>query len=173
MEFEKKLIEFGMSYTINNEGFYTILNQKRLGNPITVRLISSLPVNNQISGSKNDNEVQGIGIFKFKFISSGHDPDILTFAFQNYVKNKVEFLIIPTHEFLKRHFKIYPGSFCHKSVIVEVWLMEDGFVYDTTSLSLEGEWYFLSKGTGGRMADGTDIDCTGFLNNWLKLIFDL
>jgi len=47
--------------------------------------------------------------------------------------------------------------------------MEDGFVYDATNISLESEWYFLSKGVGGRMADGTDLDFTSFLDSWERL----
>ena len=48
--------------------------------------------------------------------------------------------------------------------------MPDRRVYDVTNFSGgESEWYWLSKGSGGRMADGEDMDYTGFLNNWKVL----
>lgn len=46
------------------------------------------------------------------------------------------------------------------------WLMQDGSVYDTTNISVEAEWYFLSKGVNGRMVYGTDSAYTSFLNKW-------
>ena len=140
-DFENKLTELGLSYCVHYDGFYTISSQQDGANPISVRLVSSLSVNKKVYGSKNGNEVQAIGIFKFKFFTSGLDPDILGFAFQNTVKNKVEFLIIPTQDFLKRQVKMNPRSVRRKSMVVEFWLMEDGFVFDTTNISPEGEWY--------------------------------
>ena len=47
-----------------------------------------------------------------------------------------------------------------------LWLMPDRKVYDTTGLSMEGEYWFLCTGSGGRIADGGDMDYTGFLNSW-------
>ncbi|MBN2728778.1 MAG: hypothetical protein JXR53_06095 [Bacteroidales bacterium] len=44
----------------------------------------------------------------------------------------------------------------------------DGHLVDTTSMGLEGEWYYLSKGVGGgSMIDGTDWNYTRFWNNWI------
>lgn len=159
-----------MSYSVHHLGFYNISSQKGGANPITVRLINSLSINNKVRGRRNGNEVQAIGLFKFKFSSSRRKPDILSFAFHNTVKNQVEFLIVPTMEFLIRHFKMHPGASSSKSLMVEFWLMEDGSVYDTTNISVEAEWYFLSKGVNGRMADASEIDYTTFLNCWQRLI---
>jgi hypothetical protein len=50
------------------------------------------------------------------------------------------------------------------------WLMPDNNLYETTDLGAEGEWYFLSKGVNGRMADGSVQDYSEFLNAWDKLI---
>lgn len=169
-EFEKKLAELGLSYTINNDSYYTILNLRRVGNQITVRLLSSLSVDKQVYGSKNGNEVHSIGVFKFKYLQSGHDPGILGFTFHNLVKNRAEFLLVPSQEFLRRRFNKNPSVVSHKSIVVIFWVMEDECVYDTTNMSVEAEWYFMSKGLNCRLADRTAIDFSEFLNSWQRLI---
>lgn len=169
IEFEKKLLELGLSYSMDDGGLYSISSQRGGANHLKVQLILALPSNKQVHGSKNGNVVQAIGIFKFKFLASGLELDILVFTFQNTVKNQVESLIIPTQEFVKRHVKFNSRSIRRKRVEMVFWLMEDGFVYDTTNISPEGEWYYISNGINGRMADGTDMDYTGSLNNWQKL----
>jgi len=170
IEFERKLFELGLSYTVIQDDFYTISNPSGGGNHIIVRLIPSLHVNKQLHGSKNGNDIQAIGLFKFKLPSSGQRPDILVFAFHNTIKNKVEFIIIPSQEFWIRQAKKNPESIRRKRVELVLWLMEDGFVYDTTNISAEGEWYFMSKGRKGRMADGTKVDYTKFMNCWQRLV---
>ena len=57
-----------------------------------------------------------------------------------------------------------------KRVEMVFWLMADGFVYDATNISVEGEWYFISKGVNGRMATGSELDYSEYLNNWQRLI---
>ena len=170
IEFENKLTELGWSYSIHHDDFYTISSKKGGANNIVVRLISTLPINKQVHCSKNGTEVQAIGRFKFKLQSSRLEPDILSFAFHNTVKNRVEFLIIPLHEFLRRRVNMNPRSARSKMVMMTIWLFEDGQVYDTSNLSPEGEWYFLSKGLNGRMANGSEIDYCEHLNNWRRLM---
>ncbi|BBE17584.1 hypothetical protein AQPE_1740 [Aquipluma nitroreducens] len=53
---------------------------------------------------------------------------------------------------------------------VTFWLMPDDCLYDCTNISAEGEWFFLSKGANGRMADDIDWNYTPFLNNWQLLV---
>ena len=166
IEFEKKLLELRVSYSLKNGDLYSITSKTDYGKHLTVRLISSLTVNNQVHGCKNGIDVQAIGLFKFKLSSFGQEPDIFVFAFQNTVKSRVELIIIPTQELLRRYVKMKSQRVSLKRKEVVLWFMEDGFVYDVTNISLEGEWYFLSKGVGGRMADKTCIDYTTFLNNW-------
>jgi hypothetical protein len=170
IEFEKRVIELGLSYSINNDDIYTISSQTGGGNHINVRLISSLPDNKQIGGSKNGNDDQVIGIFKFKFLASGLESDIFVFAFRNPVKNQVEFLIIPIKEFWRRHVKMNLGSARRKRVEMVFWLMQDGSLFDTTNISVEAEWYFLSKSESGRMADKTELDYSEYINSWRRLI---
>lgn len=168
IEFEKKLIELGLSCSFHNDGLYTITTQKGGGNHIFVRLISSLPSTKQLHGSKNGNDVQAVGRFKFKFPTEPV-PDILVFTIPNIVNNQIEFIVIPNQEFLKRHFKLNPGSIRRKRVGLVLWIMEDKCVYDTTNISPEGEWFFFSKGENGRMADATEIDYSEYLNSWQRL----
>jgi hypothetical protein len=170
IEFEKKLLELGLSYSVKNDNFYVISSQTGEGNHISVRLISSLPINKQVHGSKNGNDVLAIGLFKYKFKVSGIEPDILVFSFQSPVKRQPEFIIIPTHEFLRRHFKRNPGIIQGRRVEMVFWLMQDGSVFDTTSISVEAEWYFLSRGENGRISDGSEFDYSEYLNGWRRLI---
>ena len=44
--------------------------------------------------------------------------------------------------------------------------MPDKHLYETTDISAEGEWYYLSKRVRGRMAEQTEWDYTEFLNDW-------
>jgi hypothetical protein len=170
IEFEKRLATLGLSYSIKKNGLYTIQCKQRDANTITVRLIRSLPIYRHVFGSRNGNDIQAIGRFKFKLPSQGIEPDILAFAFQNTIKNQVEFLFIPSKEFVRRHVKINPDSVSGKSMAVVIWLMEDGWVYNTTNISPEAEWFFLSLGVNGRLADGTVIDFSEYLNSWQRLI---
>lgn len=169
IEFEKMLLQLGVSYRMYDGDFYAISNQSGSGNPLTVRLISTLPVDKLVHGSKNGIDVQAIGLFKFKLTSSCQEPDIFAYAFSNNFKIQVEFIIIPRNEFLRRHGKLNPKHINSKRTEVEFWLMQDGSLYDTTNISPEGEWYLLSKGVGGRLADRTEMDYTEYFNNWQVL----
>lgn len=169
IEFETKLTQFGLSYSYQNEGIYAISSQHDRTNLITVRLLRSLTINKHISGSRNGNELQGIGRFKFKLPASVLEPDFLSFGFQNTVKDQVEFLIIPFQEFWRRHFKINLGINPNRLVEMAFWLMDDGFAYDVTDISLEGEWFFLSNGMNGKMAEGSELDYSDYLNSWKRI----
>ena len=168
IEFERRIHELGLSYSVNNENIYAIKSQTGSGNRIIVRFISSIPSIKREHESKNGNDVQAVGQFKFKF-RKGLVPDILVFSFQNTVKTKIEFLIIPTKEFWRRHLKMNFERVRCESVEMVIWLMENGGVYDTTNISVEGEWYILSKGINGRMADKLEIDYTKFLDSWQEI----
>lgn len=169
IEFEKKLIELGLSYRINNDDLYTITTQNSGGNHIKVLLILSLQPVIPVHGSKNGNDIQAIGLFKFKLPARGIDADLFIFAIPNSIKNQAEFLIIPTDELLRRLVRKNHSVVRRQRVEMVFWLMQDGFVYDTTSMSPEGEWYSMSKGVNGRLADGTDIDYSEFMNDWRRI----
>ena len=169
IDFEKKLSQLGLSYSVNCNGNYQIRSPKGCVNHLKVLLISSLPLNQQIHVSKNGNQIVAIGLFKNQFLTSGFEPDIFVFAFQTPVKSQSEFLIVPTLEFWRRHVEMNSRSVSHKRVVMTIWLFEDGQAYDATHISPEGEWFFLSKGLNGRMADWSDLDYTEYLNSWRSI----
>lgn len=71
--------------------------------------------------------------------------------------------MVPINEFKKR---IDSNDNFDKGAVsfeIDFWLMPDNKLYETTNITIEGEWYFLSDGVSGRMADGTDMDYTEFL----------
>lgn len=167
IEFEKKLVELGLSYRVKYDDFYTISNQTNGGNHLIVQLISSLPVTKEGLGSKNGHDIQTIGLFIFKLASERQEPDLFILALQNPVKNRFEFLIIPPREFTMRLIERYRYSTESQKIVF--WLMSDDCLYLTTDIGIEGKWYYLSKGIDGRMADNTDSDYSEFLNSWQRL----
>ena len=169
-EFEKKIIDLGLSYRRNGDDFYSILIHIGGRNHIEVQLEVSLQPVMHIHGSKNGVDVQAIGVFMFKFPFSGNEPDLFIFALRNLIKPQSEFIIIPKDELLSRLASKNPGRVHRSRVEMVFWVLEDGFVYDATHLSPEGEWYFLSPCVNGRMADGTDFDYSEYMNNWRRLI---
>jgi hypothetical protein len=75
-------------------------------------------------------------------------------------------MIIPTEELKRRLKKNMIRYRSGDNIELRLWLIDD-HLYDTTNLGLEGEYYYLSKGRGGRMIDGTVWDYTQFQNNWV------
>lgn len=168
-EFEEKIFELGYSFSCQQVGFY-VLYDKFKNYFITVRLMISEQPNLLIHGSKNGLNIQSIGLFKFTYPEPFDVPDFFIFSFQNPSQSQTELLIIPESVLKTRIFEKYHRILSNKRVEIVCWLMSDGFVYNTTHLSVEGEWYYLSLGVNGRMADGTDLDYTPFLNNWEQLL---
>jgi hypothetical protein len=166
-QFEKKLVELGLSYSVNHDNIYAISSQTGSGNNIIVRLISSLPSIKKVNGSKNGNDIQAIGLFNIKPPIEGQAPDLFILALQNPVKNRFEFLIIPPRELNRRLIEGNRSSTENQKIVF--WLMPDNCLYLTTEIGIESEWYYLSKGVNGRMADRTDADYTEFLNSWGRL----
>lgn len=167
IEFEKKLTEHGLSYSVNYDHFYTLSSQTGGGNHLTVQLISSLPVTKEELGSKNGNDIQAIGLFNIKPPIEGQEPDLLILALQNPVKNRFEFLIIPPRELTRR--LIEGKRYSTENQKIVYWLLPDNCLYLTTDIGIESEWYYLSQGVNGRMADRTDADYAEFLNAWERL----
>jgi len=163
--FEEKIFELGYSFSRQQVGFYILFGKNHF---LTVRLmISELP-NLLIHGSKNGIDIQTIGLFKFNQPRFDQGPDFYIFMFQNN-NQRFEYLIIPNDELMTRlNFETYETE-RNRSLRLVFWLLPDNSIYHTTRISPEGEWYLLSQGVGGRMADGTDKDYTPFLNSWERL----
>jgi hypothetical protein len=164
-EFERKLNEEGYFYQCSEEGYYNIQKKNRIQPPIIVQLITSRPVNKIIHGSQNGNDLDGIGYFHFS-LNSEHNPEYFVFAFKHIRDRSSQYMIIPTDELRKRLKKNIIRYMSGQYFEFRLWLMENN-LYDTTNMSLESEWYYLSAGRGGRMADQTEWNYSIYLNNWV------
>ena len=168
-EFEEKLIALGFSYRSSHDGFYILRDENDINYLISVQLIESILPNKQKYGSKNGNDIHAIGLFIVKQIKTEPKPDFFIFTFRNPRKNLSEYIIIPFEELERRLFNVNSDSNHYKMIKLVFWLMKDGSIYNTTNISIEAEWYYLSKGINDRMADKTDMDYTKFLNSWYRL----
>jgi hypothetical protein len=165
----EKLVELG--FDILDEGN----NTSRLNlyddpsNEITVQLIGSEQIDELLHGSHNGNETRAIGLFRFAIPSVGIEPEFFIFSFTNKSSRKIEFIIIPSAEIIRRLIKKF-GLINNQEIEIVFWLMPDSCLYEATQTGVEWEWYYMSKGINGRMADGTDWDYTEFHNHWDRLI---
>lgn len=166
--FEEKMLELGYSFSFQLGGSY-VLYDKNKNHFLSVRLIISEQPNLFIHGSKNGIDIQAIGLFKIYRPQFDQGPDFYIFIFQNNYNQQIEYIIIPYNELMKRlNLRTFETE-RRKSFKVVFWFMSEGSIYNATNISPEGEWFHLSKGVGGRMADGTAMDYTPFLNNWEQL----
>ena len=106
-----------------------------------------------------------LGYFKLNLPTEVKDQDFLILAFQNTNNHCVEFIIIPKKELMRRLNKMNRISTDNQEIDMVFWLMPDNHLYECSDISVEGEWYYLSKGVNGRMADGTEWDYSKFLND--------
>jgi hypothetical protein len=171
-EFEKKLKELGFSYQCNTDGLYIMRLNNDPNRIINAQLVLSEPFDEVIHGSRNNNKTQAIGFFKLRLKAEVIEQDFLILVFQNKNNHCVEYIIIPPKELKRRLFDSNWVSTDNLEIEMVFWLMPDNHLYETTDLSVEGEWYYLSKGIHGRMVDQTEWDYTEFLNDWdiLKMV---
>ena len=168
-EFENKLKELGFSYQCNTDGQYILCPCNESNSILNSHLILSEPVDSVIQGSRNNNKIQAIGLFTIRLSKEIKEQDFLTMAFQSTNNHNIEFIIIPIIELKRRlseNNRIATGK---KGIKLVFWLMPDNCLYDCTNLGIEAEWYFMSKGLNGRLADGTELDYTDYLNRWDRL----
>lgn len=164
--FGTELSKQGFVFKETLDGYYNIVPKNRIVQAISVQLVISKSINLIIHGSQNGNELDGIGYFHFS-LNSEHTPDYLIFAFKHLRNDSIQYMIIPTDELRKRLEKNIIRYMSGEYFEFRLWLM-DGYLYDTTNLGLEGEYYYLSEGKGGRMIDGTIWNYTSFLNHWVQ-----
>lgn len=156
----------GFSFVSVHDGFYNLRDEYDINHSIKVQFIESISANRQKYRSKNGNCFHALGLFKFKQVNSEAKPDFLVFAFRNPQKKLPAYLIIPEVKLKRRYTKCSSDPTQYKLIKIVFWVMTDGSVFDTTNISAEGEWYYMSKGNYGRMADKTVMDYSQFLNNW-------
>lgn len=162
--FEEELRKQGYLFQETSDGYYNIRPKNRIVQPKSVQLVISRPINQIIHGSQNGQECDAIGYFLFS-LNSEPPPDYMVFSFQHMENNKTEYMIIPTEELRRRLKKNIIRYQSGKHLEFRLWLI-DGHIYETTNIGVEGEWYYLSKGPGGRMIDSTIWNYTRFWNNW-------
>jgi len=164
--FFEKLREFGLTVYSYRNNFFFLIKGNDSSRIVCVEFVSSARVKSEIHRSPNGNILNGIGRFKFTIPKWEEKVNYYIFAFLNTPNREIEYIIVP-NAILRNRFqnqnRLPTGA---QKAELTLWLMPDRKVYDTTDLSMEGEWYTLSKGTGGRMADGTEMDYSEFLNSW-------
>jgi hypothetical protein len=171
-EFEEKLKNLGFSYKCNMDGEYILSQNNDTNHILTVQLIYSEPDEDVIQLSNNGNKVEAVGSFKLKLPNKVKEPSFLILAFQNTSSHSIEYIIISKRELMMRLNKEKRISTDKKGIEIEFWLMPDKGLYDCTNLGIEGEWFYMSNGLKGRLADETEWCYTKFLNGWdgLKMI---
>ena len=171
--FYEKLREFGLTVYSYRNNFFILIKGNDSSRIVCVEFVSSARVKSEIHRSPNGNILSGIGRFKFTIPKWEEKVNYYIFAFLNTPNREIEYVIVP-NEVLRNRFqnqnRMPEGA---KKAELTLWMMPDKRVYDTTGLSMEGEYYFLSSGSGGRMADGGDMDYTNYLNNWSGVIDSL
>jgi hypothetical protein len=168
-EFEAKIQELGFTIISSRGGFYRLCDKNDCKYLIKIQLFLSKSALIRPDGSPNERITQLFSFFNTQDFDTSENPDAVIISFRNLQNNLIEYLIIPGEDFKNRLARIIKNSTGNKRINLVLWLLEDGSVFDTTDISPEGEWYFISKGNNGRMADGTDLDFTNFLNDWKKL----
>jgi len=169
-KFKEKLSEIGFSYRGLSTKYYELHLKSNFCHTIRVIFLSSEIVDKVIHGSRNGNFIQSIGYFKLRSLPSFSDVNYLIMAFENTLMKGIEFIIIPPGELIRRKENLGGYQYNRRGMEFVFWLMPDRKLYETSGISPEGEWYYLSQGINSRMADKTDWSYTMFLNNWDQLI---
>lgn len=164
--FETNLIKHGFRYSKYEKGYYEIQHLYRIQPPIRIQHLASKPINRTIHGSQNGLKLDGIGVYHFSLTNNLWNPEYLIFSVSNVKKQIYDYMIIPSEELMRRLKKNMIRYRCGENLELRLWLI-DGHLYDTTNLGVEGEWYYLTKGRGGRMIDGTIWNYTRFWNQWI------
>lgn len=164
--FEDTLDEHGNSYQQYADNIYSIKPNNKPHQITTAKLIASEPIIEKLHGSINDTEIKAIGYFRFYLTHENLKPNIYIFTLFNPTDNKVEFVMIPFSELKSRLNQRKCITDKDQETEMRLWLLLEGYVFDTTNFGAEGEWWFV----GGRMARNTHLDYTSFLNNWNCLV---
>ena len=168
--FEEKLSELGLSYQVYPNDYYLLRHNNDTSRTVKVRLICSDQADESEYGSRNGNIFQSIGVFKFKLSCAETDTDFFILGFESISNQKTDFVIIPTEEIKRRLVKKNRALTANHRISIVFWLMDNRFLYDCSGVGAQWEWFYLSQGVNGRMADGTEWDYSEFLNNWHRIM---
>ena len=168
--FLKTLREHDLNVYFNRNNYFILIHGNDSSRIVCVELICSSKIIPEVHGSHNNNAITSMGHFKFTIPKWEDKITYYAFAFLNTENHNVEYAIIPDKVLRERFIKQKRIPDSTKKAELTLWLMPDNRVYDTTDLSMEGEWYLLSSGVNGRMADGTDWDYSEYLTNWNLIV---
>ena len=171
--FLKAVKEHDLSVYFHRNDHYILIKGGDSSRIVSIQLICSTKIDHAIHGSSNGNEPESIGHFKFTVPKWEEHFNFYVFAFVNAEKTDSEFVIVSDEVLRSRLTKLNRIPASGEKAELTLWLMPDHCVYDCTNISVEGEWYWLSKGVNGRRADGESNDFTQYLNNWKGIALDL
>lgn len=165
--FKRDLVNHGFTLIGETDDIYVFAHHDFPNQIKTAQLLHSLPIDVRYHGSHNNTEIQTIGRFRLPK-SEGHKRlDFFVIPFHVSSNHQVFFANIPCRVLID---KISSEQRSHLNLInsdIIFWLMPDHCLYECTNISIEGDWFFLSKGGIKRMADGTVLDYSPFIGNWL------
>lgn len=167
--FLKAVKEHDLSVYFHRNDHYILTKGGDSSRIVSIQLICSTKINPVVHGSSNGNEIDSIGHFKFTIPKWEEHFNFYVFAFVNATKTDSEFVIVSDEVLRSRLDKLNRIPASGEKAELTLWLMPDHCVYDCTNISIEGEWYWHSKGVNGRMADNTEWDYSKHLNNWEEI----
>lgn len=164
--FKRDLVAHGFTLISETNDLYAFAHLDFPDQLKTAHLLQSLPIDVRYHGSHNNTEIQSIGRFRLPK-SKGHEPpDFIVLPIHNDSDHQILFASIPSQVLID---KISSEQRSHLKLIhsdIVFWLMPDHCLYECSRISVEAEWYFLSKGGSKRMADDTIFDYSSYVDNW-------
>ena len=164
------LADNDISIISETDGFFELTRTSLPVRIITAQYVPSMSVNKYFHGSSNNTEIDTIARFEVPEFEKKSPPSFYIFPIHNTKRGKLNFAVIPSQIVIERIYLRHQNDLIKRPLEVTFWLMPDDCLYDCTNVSAEGEWFFLSKGANGRIADDTDWNYTPFLNNWQLLV---
>jgi len=169
---KRYLVDNDISIVFENEGFLELSHPSMPDVIITAQFVTLSPVDINIHGSSNNTPIDTIARFEVPDIEKKSSPNFYIFPIHNTKRGKLNFAVVPSRKLIEKARHMFETEITKPPFELVFWLMPDDCLYDCTNISFEGEWFFLSKGINGRMADEhTDWNYNPFLNNW-KLLTD-
>jgi hypothetical protein len=169
---KRYLVDNDITIVSENEGSFELFHFSKPKKVITIQYVMSLPVNKHFHGSSNNTEIDTIARFEVPDVEMKSPPNFFVFPIHNTTRGKLNFAIVPSQTVIERTHLRHKNDLIKSPNEIVFWLMPDDCLFDCTNISAEGEWFFMSKGIKGRMADNTDSNYTPFLNNW-QLFVDI
>lgn len=167
---KRYLADNNINIVSENEGYLELTHPSVPNKIITAQYVISSPIDKNIHVSKNNTPIDTGARFLMPDLERNSPPRFFIFPFHNPKRETLNFAVVPSQILIERTHNKFKTDITKPTFELVFWLMLDDCLYDCTNISVEGEWFFLSKGINGRMADDTDRNYTSFLNNWQSLV---